>query len=227
MKDELVSMVSHELRTPLTTLLGFVDLLLTRDFPMERRKAMLGIVHQEGRRLTQLLNDFLDVQRIDAGRQEYHLEAADLGTILVEIHTLFSVGNETRSFSLDIPQELPRVLADADRLHQVLVNLLTNAVKFTAEGGHIHLVARPVDGEVEVKVQDDGAGIPTDVLPRVFEKFYRVERPGVPRRVGTGLGLALVKENIEAQGGRVWVESEVDKGSTFYFTLPIAEQDDG
>jgi signal transduction histidine kinase/CheY-like chemotaxis protein len=221
LKDEFVSTVSHELRTPLTSLRGFAELLLTRPFSPEEQREFVTVIHRETLRLTQLINDFLDLQRIESGRQVYDLARVELGPLLRETLALFQ-GDDTHPLHLDVPEPLPPVEADADRLRQVLTNLLSNAVKFSPHGGAVTLGARPEGAHIVVWVADQGIGIPPEALPHLFSKFFRVDNQATRRVGGTGLGLALVKEIVEAHRGRVWVDSVFGQGSTVYFTLPVA-----
>ena len=222
LKDELVAIVSHELRTPLTGLRGFAELMLTRDYTREQQRKFLTIIHREAIHLTDLINDFLDLQRMESGRQVYALQKLEIAPLLHETVALFS-GGGGHSWRLEVPDTLPAVRADGDRLRQVLSNLLSNAVKFSPRGGGITVGARLQAADLVVWVADQGIGIPPDALPKLFSKFFRVDNRETRGIGGTGLGLALVKEIIEAHGGRVWVESKPDVGSTFFFTLPMAD----
>ena len=221
-KDELVSTVSHELRTPLTSLRGFAELMLKREFPPEKQREFLSIIHSESLRLTNLINDFLDLQRMEAGRQQYAFAPVDLAALLRETVAVFGQPEGGHVLRIEADEPLPAVRADADRLRQVLTNLISNAVKFSPDGGEVLVAAHARDGEVEVAVADHGLGIPADALPHLFDKFYRVDNRETRRIGGTGLGLALVKQIVEAHQGRVWVESEPGRGSRFAFTLPVA-----
>lgn len=223
LKDEFVSTVSHELRTPLTSLRGFAELMLTRDFPPEKRREFLTIIHSESVRLTNLINDFLDLQRIQSGRQTYQFDRIEVAPLLQESLAVFRRENGKHAFRLAVSDPLPVVRADAARVRQVLANLLSNAVKFSPHGGTITVGAQREGAHVMVWVADQGVGIPPEALPKLFGKFFRVDNTEARSIGGTGLGLALVKDIIEAHGGRVWVESEPGKGSTFFFTLPRAE----
>jgi PAS domain S-box-containing protein len=224
LKDELVSTVSHELRTPLTSLRGFAELMLTKEFSREKQKEFLAIIHNESVRLTNLINDFLDLQRIESGRQEYHIEALSLPALLRESVTLFSGGKDERPFHLVIPSHLPMVCADRERIQQVLANLFSNAVKFSPEGSAIFVGAQVQKEEAVVWVKDQGIGIPSNSLPKLFNKFFRVDNQDTRTIGGTGLGLALIKEIVADHNGRVWVESTEGQGSTFFFTLPVVVQ---
>lgn len=223
MKDELVSVVSHELRTPLASLVGFAELLLTRPFAEAEQRKFLGIMADEGRRLTALVNDFLDLQRIENGRQQIALARVDLHPVLER--AIEALGADPRTpIRLQISTGLPLVRADAQRVHQVLMNLLSNAQKYSPGGGEIIVTAQHIHDFVEVRVKDRGLGIPESAMPHLFGKFYRVdnhERHGIR---GTGLGLAIARHIVDAHGGRIWAESTgAGQGTQFTFTLPVAD----
>lgn len=221
LKDELVSTVSHELRTPLTSLRGFAELMLKRSFSPEKQKEFLSVIHKEATRLTELINDFLDIQRIESGKQTYHFEELNIAPLFRDVVTVFMSTTEHHTFQLEIDEQLPKVQADSARVHQVLANLLSNALKFSPQGGQIRIGARQEHEHLTVWVADDGIGIPPEVMPRLFSKFFRVDNKETRTIGGTGLGLALVKDTIEAHGGQVWVESVLGHSSTFFFTLPL------
>jgi PAS domain S-box-containing protein len=225
MKDELVASVSHELRTPLASLRGFVELLLHRDYSAEKRKEFLTIVHNESKRLTGLINNFLDLQNLEAGRQTCNLEEVDLGSLIREATSLFIERDKTHWISVDIPDALPGVLADAGRIHQVLANLLSNAFKYSPPGAEVAVKVLERSGEITVSVVDRGIGIAASALPRLFTKFFRADNPTHNRIEGTGLGLVLVKHIIELHNGRVWVESSLGNGSAFFFSLPVSKSE--
>jgi signal transduction histidine kinase/CheY-like chemotaxis protein len=222
LKDELVSVVSHELRTPLASLVGFAELLLVRPFGEEERREFLTIMLEEGRRLTALINDFLDLQRMESGRQAVAPEATDLVGLVAR--AVAAVGpDESHPVLVDVDGALPCVLADGDRVIQVLTNLLSNARKFSPAGGAVEVTAQPHVGEVEVAVRDRGLGLPPEALPRLFEKFYRVDNSDRREIQGTGLGLAICRQIVEGHGGRIWAESAgLGHGTTVRFTLPVA-----
>ncbi|MBS1829853.1 MAG: PAS domain S-box protein [Acidobacteria bacterium] len=225
LKDELVATVSHELRTPLSSLLGFAELMLDRNFDADEQRGFLEIIHNETLRLTQLINDFLDLQRIESGRMTYHFDAVDLAALLKESAAIYGVDASLHRFAIEAAADLPRVSADADRMRQVLANLCSNAVKFSPDGGVVLIAARQTGDEIEVSVKDEGIGISADVIPRLFQKFSRADNADTRQIGGTGLGLALIREIVTAHGGRVWVESAPGHGSTFIFTLPVAEEE--
>lgn len=222
-KDELVSVVSHELRTPLTSVVGFAELLLQRDLDEHRRREFLAVMLDEGKRLTSLLNDFLDLQRMESGRQPVVVGPVQLATLLER--AVSAMPDRNHAITIELPDSLPRVLADADRIHQVIANLLTNAKKYSPRGGEIRLSARIVGAIVEIAMADSGLGIPAEALPHLFEKFYRVDNSDRRSIKGTGLGLAICWRIVTDHGGSIWAESDgLGHGSTFRFTLPIIHE---
>ncbi len=221
MKNEFVSTVSHELRTPLTSLRGFAELILERDYPPEKQRKFVQIIHRESTRLGNLINDFLDVQRMESGHQDYRLAKVPLPQILNDTAALFRPTSPIHQFEVNCEATLPHVKADVDRLRQITTNLLSNAVKFSPKGGLVELRARSQDNMVEVSIADQGIGIPADAIGRLFEKFYRVDNTETRKIGGTGLGLSIVKQIVDAHGGRIWVESTPGQGTRILFTLPM------
>ncbi|MDQ6722538.1 MAG: PAS domain S-box protein [Candidatus Dormibacteraeota bacterium] len=219
-KDEMVSLVSHELRTPLASLLGFTELLYSRDFSEEQRRQYLEVMLREGRRLTDLINDVLHIQRLEAGHQNLDLAPADLNALIRRAVT--SAGEDIqRPIEVDLPETLPLVMVDTDAVLQVLGNFMSNARKYSPDGGAILVTSQVVGDMVEICVQDHGLGVPLADLPKLFATFYRVDSGD--RRVikGTGLGLSINRRIVEAHGGQVAAYSEgPGHGSRFQFTLP-------
>ncbi|MEO9049092.1 MAG: ATP-binding protein [Candidatus Dormiibacterota bacterium] len=223
-KDELMSTVSHELRTPLASLVGFTELLVTRRYPQAEQKQYLTTMLEEGRRLTSLINDFLDLKRMESGKSPLVLAPLDLKALIVRA-VAASGPSETTPIVVDISQELPLVRADADTITQVLSNVLSNARKYSPAGGAIGVKARVVDNSVEVTIQDSGLGIPPEVRHRLFETFFRVDNSDRRQISGTGLGLAICKRIIQSHGGTVSIDSAgLGMGSCVTFTLPIARE---
>jgi CheY-like chemotaxis protein len=221
-KDELISMVSHELRTPLASVVGFTELLLERALSDAQRKQYLETMLKEGRRLTSLINDFLDLQGLEGGYKRLDLGPADLRTLLVRAARAAGPDDQ-RPIRIDLPPDLPLVVADANAVHQVLLNLLSNARKYSPGGGAITLGASLQGDVVEISVRDHGLGIPAEALPKLFNKFYRVANLGQGQISGTGLGLAISRRIIEGHGGLVRAESDgLGRGSSFYFTLRVS-----
>lgn len=225
-KAEFISTVSHELRTPMTAVYGFVELLLVRsnELAAEHRN-WLEAIHRESKRLTSILDDLLDVSRIEAGRLSLKKEAVQIGSVASEVLAQFTGRGTKHTFAIDVPEGFPDVLAEGARLHQILYNLVDNAVKYSPKGGPVRVqVHLDETGDVAViSVSDRGLGVPREEIPNLFKRFQRIQRPETVGLRGTGLGLHIVKSLVEMMGGEVWVKSEVDQGSTFYFSLPLAK----
>ena len=223
LKSELVSMVAHEFRTPLTSILGFTNVMRKRTLSEEQRAQYLAIVEEQARRLSALIDDFLDVQRIEDGRLELKHELVDVGKLLREEARSFEVQTAQHSLELDLPDEALPVYGDSSRLLQVLGNLISNAIKYSPEGGEVQLVGARRDDTVYVGVRDHGVGIPVELQDRIFTKFFRgdANARGI---AGTGLGLALARDIVEAHGGRMGFSSVLNRGSTFWVELPTADR---
>jgi len=223
-KDEFVSLVSHELRTPLTSIKGYVDLLLDGDAGevTEEQKEFLEIVKSNSDRLVMLVNDLLDVSRIEAGRINLRPQPVDLAGCIHEVATSLRplMEQKGQSLRLELPEDLPQVMADRGRMVEIVTNLLSNAHKYTLQGGSVTVRARVFGDEVQVEVSDTGVGMTSDERDKLFTKFYRAQNPATQDVSGTGLGLNIVKSLVDKQGGRIWVTSEPTKGSTFAFTIP-------
>lgn len=230
-KSEFVSTVSHELRTPMTAIKGYTDLLHAGAVgPInDQQKRFLGIISNNADRLTALINDLLDISRVDAGRVRFEPKPVQIGEIVADVVNALAVQAESKQQTLtyEVVGGLPDVIGDRDRLNQVVTNLVGNAVRYTPAGGEIEVRVYSVQGAVRVDVRDSGIGIAPDDLGRIFERFYRADHPLVQEASGTGLGLAISRTFVEMHGGRMWVESEPDHGSTFTFILPLRVQDEG
>jgi two-component system phosphate regulon sensor histidine kinase PhoR len=220
MRRDFVASISHEFRTPLTAIRGFAETLATQEVPAEKRIEFSRIIHRHSERLGQLLDDLLTLARIEARRQPIELEPVEVGALVREI--LGELRPRLEAEGLAIEADEARVGARADRraLRHVLSNLLDNAIKYSPEGGRIHVRFTEGNGAATIEVGDTGLGIPSRDLPRVFERFYRVDPARAAEVPGSGLGLAIVKHLVEAMGGEVSVESELGRGSTFRVTLP-------
>jgi signal transduction histidine kinase len=220
-KSELVSSVSHELRTPLASILGFSDLMLQRDLDPADRRRYLELVRSEADRLAALLNDLLDLQRIEEAGVQLTRAELDLAKLLESQVVLYSAQSDRHILELERDDDC-LVVADRDRLAQVVGNLLSNAIKYSPDGGVVHIEVRCAGSRVRVTVQDAGMGIPLAQQRQIFTKFFRGD---AGRRLGiggTGLGLALARDIVEAHGGRIGFESLEGRGSTFWFDLPLA-----
>jgi signal transduction histidine kinase len=225
LKDEMISSVSHEMRTPLTAMLGFVEFLLEQEVEPQQQREFLETVHRETERLNDLVSNFLDLQRLQAQLETYQFEPLPACPLVQEAVHLFAVASKKHPIRLECPPQLPTVWGDSRRLQQVLKNLLSNAIRYSPEGGAITVGAEEDEGSVRFWVRDEGMGIPPLALNRIFDRFYRVDDSA--RRIpgGIGLGLALVREVVRAHKGRVWVESTMGRGSTFYFTVPVTGEE--
>ncbi|MFN2571196.1 MAG: ATP-binding protein [Gemmatimonadales bacterium] len=228
-KDQFLSNISHELRTPLNSIIGFTDLLLTEELgppPSEQQRDFLETVARNGRHLLELINELLDLQRIAAGRMDLNQEAVELSGLLAEAAGSVQAQVQKHRHALVVtpPSQDLRVHADRGRVRQVLLNLLSNAIKFTPDGGRITLIAAPVNGgaEARIAVTDTGIGIATEDQPKLFQEFSQLDASASRKYEGTGLGLALSRRLVELHGGAIGVESEMGRGSTFWFTLPQA-----
>lgn len=222
---EFAAAVAHELRTPMTSIKGALGLLLggaAGPLTPEARE-MLEIALNNSDRLVRLINDILDVTRLETGKMAMKREPVEVSQVVQQAAAELAAyaGERGVKVALDLAPNLPRAMADPDRLEQVLVNLLSNAIKFSESGTTVTVRTSRRRKQLWIQVIDQGRGIPRDQLLRIFEKFHRVESPGARRIPGTGLGLAICKEIVEAHGGHIWVESELGKGSVFTFTLPV------
>jgi signal transduction histidine kinase len=223
-KTEFVSVVAHELRTPLTALQGFTELLVSRSVPQERAAKFLGHLHGEAERLGRIVAELLDVSRMESGRPlELRRETVDLSDVVERNVELFAAQHPRHRFQRTLHPDALALGADRDAVDRILKNLISNAVKYSPDGGRVIVATRPSDacpGMVELSVEDDGVGIPPNQLSRIFEKYVRVPDRQTAAVRGLGLGLALVRALAEAHGGTVEVESLPGKGSTFRVFLP-------
>jgi two-component system phosphate regulon sensor histidine kinase PhoR len=222
-RREFVANVSHELRTPLSLIKGYVETLLDGAInDRELSGKFLQTIERHSNRLTNLIEDLLTISRLESGQITLHLKTVPLRPFAASL--IAEMQSRARERGTDVVNEIPEQLhgrADPDRLEQVLVNLVENAIKYGRTNGRVTLKGRAVNGHVELCVADDGPGIPPEAQERVFERFYRVDRARSRESGGTGLGLAIVKHIVQSHGGKVWVESEAGRGAQFYFTLPV------
>jgi two-component system, NtrC family, sensor kinase len=225
-KSEFLANMSHELRTPLNAVIGFSEVLIQRMFGALNAKQdeYLKDIYASGQHLLSLINDILDLSKIEAGRMELAPAPFHLPTALENAVTLVKerAGRHGIALQVDLDPRLGEVVGDERKVKQVLLNLLSNAVKFTPEGGRISLKASRMDGTAEIAVTDTGIGIAPEDQAAIFEEFRQVGHDETRKQEGTGLGLTLAKKFVELHGGRIWVESEPGRGSTFTFTLPVS-----
>ena len=230
LKSEFVMAASHELRTPLTSLGMGIDLLIEhavhKEFFFschvlpEREKELLHAAHDEVHRMKTMVHDLLDLSKIETGRIDLEFEKIPVATLFEHVRDIFKsqVSMKHINLTIDDTEFMPLVRADTNKIVWVLSNLISNALRYVDEGGHIRLSAEKKGADIKIAVQDDGSGIPQEYQTRIFQKFVRVNKQESGR---TGLGLAICKEIVRAHGGKIWVESNPGKGSTFIFTLPV------
>lgn len=226
-KSEFVSTVSHELRTPMTSIKGYTDLLLMGAVGelTEQQRHFLTIIRHNADRLTALVNDLLDISRIESGRIELSQKPVSIRDVTDQVVSSLQPRASSRDLMLkvNVDPNLPAVWGDSDRIAQILVNLIGNAIQYTPPGGEIAVSARVRGEMMEISVSDTGIGISKENQEKIFDRFFRADDPLVQETPGTGLGLAITASLVEMHGGRIWVESELGEGSTFTFTLPLAE----
>jgi two-component system phosphate regulon sensor histidine kinase PhoR len=225
MKTDLMSMVTHEIRTPLATVRGFAQILLKGGVAGDKSKEFLEIINRQSNRLVNLVNDFLDITRIESGRQVITKGPVDMVKLIQNAVADLKPLADEKNIRLEYVASggIPEVFGDRNLIEQVLINLLSNAIKYSPKGAWARVAAAQQNGSVAIVVQDNGLGIPKESIPRLFEKFYRVRCDDRKDIIGTGLGLSLVKQIIDVHQGTIRVESEHGKGSTFTFTVPVAK----
>jgi signal transduction histidine kinase len=234
-----ISVVSHELRSPLTSILGYAELLQSRDFNREMRQEFLEIIFNQADHLSRLVNDLLNLSRLSRGRMQMNWSMTSFYQVVASLTTqLDGQMSDHHKLLLDVDENLPPFYMDRDKVRVVLNNLINNAVKYSPEGGEIILKAELITDpaqlpEVElpspdllilISVKDEGVGIPEEAIPHIFDRFYRVDNSVTRQIGGTGLGLTIAKALVELHGGVIWVKSKVDQGSAFNFTLPIRDR---
>lgn len=226
MRTDFVANASHELRTPLTAIKGFAETLLDGALadPQTSRK-FVSIIDQEAERLIRLVEDLLDLAKLEAEKMEMEKRPLSLSSLVAEVVLELQPRMHKGGLTLevDVSPDLPQILGDSGWLHQVLLNLLDNSIKYTPSGGRIKVGAWLEGNEIKVEVDDTGVGIPQKDLPRIFERFYRVDKARSRQLGGTGLGLSIVKHVIEKHGGKIGIKSEEGKGTKVWFTLPLAK----
>jgi signal transduction histidine kinase len=225
MRRRLIGDVSHELRTPLTAIKGSMEGLMDGVLPATQETYQQ--IHAEADRLNRLVDDLQELSRVESNAYPLDLRPLEISALVQTVTKRLAPQAESKriSLDLDLAPDLPRPLADEDRLVQVLTNLTGNALQYTPENGRITIAARRVDHDVQISVRDTGVGIPPDHLPHIFDRFYRVDKSRSRRAGGgSGIGLTIARALVEAHGGHIWAESAGEgEGSTFTFTLPVAK----
>ena len=226
MRIEFVANVSHELRTPLTSIKGFIETLKRGAiYDSKNSQRFLDIIESHTERLNNLIDDLLDLSKIESKEIKMEFQPTDFREVIEEVVSNFreAIDEKGHTVKIDIPSDFPQVEVDPERIEQVFNNLLNNAIKFTPAGGNICIRGIVKEKNIQIEVSDTGIGIPKEHLGRLFERFYRVDKARSRELGGTGLGLSIVKHIIQAHGGTVGVESKVNKGSRFFFTLPKSQ----
>ncbi len=220
-KSEFVAIVSHEFRTPLTGIQGFSEMMRDEDLTMAELKEYATDINKDARRLNRLVNEMLDLSRMESGRIQLSLEPIDLNAIVKDVSATMQATAPKHAFSLRLDATLPKLMADRDKITQVVTNLANNAIKYAPDGGEIVMMTRAEGNVAHLMVADNGVGMPKDLLEFVFEPYSRVEH-GPSRSIrGTGLGLPIARQIIKLHGGRVWADSIEGKGSTFHCLIPV------
>jgi signal transduction histidine kinase len=221
LRHNMVADIAHELRTPLSIVQGNVEAMLDGVLPADTQN--LNSLHQETMLLSRLVEDLRTLSLAEIGQLRYHTEAIDLKDLAQNVVDGFKTQFATKNIkvNLEAKEDLPSVLADQDRTAQIVRNLLSNAFYYTPEGGSINISLTSTSEGVTVSIIDTGTGISSEDMAHLFDRFYRVDRSRARRTGGSGLGLTIVKQLVEAQGGKVWVNSAIGKGSTFSFNLPL------
>ena len=233
MKSDFVSSASHELRTPLTSIKGYSSILISGKLGVvtPEQQARLEKINLHVNELMEMINTLLDISRIERGKTEMKLEPFSLKELISKVVDLLQPQYMARKIQSQVilPENIEPILGDVPQLQRVLINLLSNALKYTPDEGNgiIVIEIQPFEKEYRIAIKDNGMGIPEESLPKLFTEFYRVDTPETQAIKGTGLGLSLVKKILEAHKGAIWVESVLGKGTTFYFTLPLSQLNEG
>ncbi len=222
LKSEFVSLVSHEFRTALVGISGFSEMIRDEDVTLDEAKVYAGDINKDAERLNRMINDMLDLDRIEAGRLTLHHQTVDMNNLLEDAVNRARASSAHHTFTCNLAVEKPVVQADPDRIAQVLSNLLSNAIKYSPDGGNIAVTSLGRDGVVEVSVHDHGVGIAPEFVDRLFSRYERYEK-SASKIIGTGLGLAISRQIVEMHGGKIWVESKQGDGSDFRFTIPVGQ----
>ena len=225
MRKEFVADVSHELKTPITSIMGYADTLLEGDYDEETQKEFLRVIASEARRMARLVADLLELSRIDSDKKRVRKENFDLGKMVKECQAKLAIEIKKKNHQVEnfVTADVPPVFADRDDIERVVLNILTNSIKYTPEGGTIKIYVGFVYNDAYIKIIDNGIGIPEEDLNRIFERFYRVDKARSREYGGSGLGLAIAKEILDKNGGTIDIKSEVGKGTEVVIKVPTKE----
>jgi two-component system phosphate regulon sensor histidine kinase PhoR len=225
LKSEFISTVSHELKSPLTVIKGFISTLMTKKEEDKSVEEYYQIIDSETERLIRLINDLLCIPRIEEEEGlKFQIESIEIHPLIKKVVDFQRIFTDRHKFIINVEKENIKVLADRDKLEQILHNLLENAVKYSPEGGKITISVSKKDNLIITSVEDEGIGIPENEINKIFEKYYRANIEKTEIIQGAGIGLYLVKKLLEGQNGEIWVKSELGKGSKFFFSLPAGEE---
>ena len=222
MRKEFVADVSHELKTPITSIMGYADTLLEGDYDQDTQKEFLKVISSESKRMARLVTDLLELSRIDNNKKIIRKSSFDLGLLVKECEQKVAIEIKKKKHNVEsfVTADVPPVYADKDDIQRVVLNILTNSIKYTPEGGNIKIYVGFVYSDAYIKIIDNGIGIPEEDLNRIFERFYRVDKARTREMGGTGLGLSIAKEILDKNGGSIDIKSKVNKGTEVVVKIP-------
>ena len=222
MRKEFVADVSHELKTPITSIMGYTDTLLEGEYDQETQREFLKVVSSEARRMAKLVTDLLELSRIDSNKKRTKKVSFDLGALVKDCQKNLAIEIKKKNHNVEcfVTADVPPVYADKDDIQRVILNILTNSIKYTPDGGNIKIYVGFVYSDAYIKIIDNGIGIPEQDLNRIFERFYRVDKSRSREMGGTGLGLSIAKEILDKNGGSIDIKSEVNKGTEVVIKIP-------
>lgn len=220
-QTNFISVISHEFRTALTGVLGFSELQQSEDFTVEEVRDFAANIYQDSQRLLRMINDLLDLNRMNEGRMQLRIEIFNIADLLRKQIRTCEVTTTKHTFRLILDENVAQIEGDQDKLLQVIANLLSNAIKYSPQGGQITLIGRQREGTLYIQIQDQGMGIPSDALEKVFDSYTRLDSQKSRYIQGTGLGLAIAKQIVQMHQGKIWAKSQQGKGATFHVILPL------
>ena len=222
MRKEFVADVSHELKTPITSIMGYADTLLEGDYDEKTQKEFLGVIAGEARRMAKLVTDLLELSRIDNNKKKVNKESFDLGQMVKDCQAKLAIEIKKKNHQIEnfVTADVPKVIADKDDIERVVLNILTNSIKYTPDGGLIKIYVGFVYTDAYIKIIDNGIGIPEEDLNRIYERFYRVDKSRTREMGGTGLGLSIAKEILDKNAGSIDIKSKVGEGTEVVIKVP-------
>ena len=225
MQKEFVADVSHELKTPITSIMGYADTLLEGDYDKETQEKFLNVIATEARRMAKLVTDLLTLSRYDSNKKKTQKEPFDLGELVKKCQDKLAIEIKKKKHTVNcfVTADVPPVLADKDDIERVVLNILTNSIKYTKDGGEIKIYVGFVYNDAYIKIFDNGIGIPEEDLSRIFERFYRVDKARTREMGGTGLGLSIAKEILDKNGGSIDIKSVVGQGTEVVIRIPTKQ----